>query len=83
MNPNTKWIVVAILVIIVVTTGCVKSTTTIEDRQASEDTTQHTHMVWYENNIKKITIPEDNVTCYTHRAAYAVGISCVRDEVSP
>jgi hypothetical protein len=81
---KTKWILAIVLIAALLIAGCVGA--------ASDDAIRHTRTVWSENligagvggaDIIKITIPEDNVTCYIYEAGYSGGMSCLRDEATP
>jgi hypothetical protein len=92
MYKRMTLVIVAILIIIEVTAGCMGISTSREgafyQATPTETPQQPTPFVWEQkligtSSISKLTIPEDNVTCYILYAGYGGGISCLRDEVTP
>ena len=88
MHKKITLVIVAILIIIVVSAGCMGS------RSPAVNPDYHgtnAKVVWEERisvggywaTITKAAISEDNVTCYISTTGYGGGISCLRDEVKP
>lgn len=73
-------IIVIILVIILITCGCVATGAVNVDEK-------HCRLHWQENYINvgiitKFSVPDDNITCYALNAGggYAGGLSCLKDD---
>lgn len=92
MVEKAPVIAIVILIAALVACGCLAYK---EDADAIANTTmtthqQHVNRVWSDNriaalarlaSIDKMSIPEDNVTCYVLWYGDGSGISCMRDDV--
>jgi hypothetical protein len=84
MKPTTKILVIGLIITSILITGCVNA--------AQQNSEYYVKVIWNQhtvalntatNSISKITIPEDNVTCYWVQGTLNSGgsLSCLRDEI--
>jgi len=79
MKTTGKMFLIIIILSLLIITGCVTT------EQVQTQNQKHVQIIWSENlkdsvidsnTITKLSIPEDNVTCYMSTGAYKGGISC-------